>query len=180
MQAFVHLTFDAPSQAALREVQQSLKGAGLPHPATLEQDMTPHLTLAGFDEFDKGVLVEALTDDLEETLSFPMTFASLGAFTGESSILFLAPVVTKALLLLHERVYTVVVAHVRDSHAHYAPGAWIPHCTLALGLTSSQLAEGVKQLSDVRLPLQTRVTKVQLVAYPSMSVLATWSLDTSW
>lgn len=179
MQAFVHLTFDPPSQAAVLEVQQSLKGAGLLHPAMLEE-MTPHLTLAGFGAFDKDVLVEALTDELEETSSFPITFASLGAFTGESSILFLAPVVTKALLLLHERVHTVVVAHVGDSRAHYAPGAWIPHCTLALGLTGPQLAEGVRQLAEVRLPLQTRVTKVRLVAYPSLNVLATWSLDIGW
>lgn len=180
MQAYVHLTFDAPSQAALREVQQGLKGAGLPYAAMPEQDITPHLTLAGFDEFDKGVLVEALTDELEETLSFPMTFASLGAFTGENSILFLAPIVTKALLTLHERVHTVVVAYVGNSDARYAPGAWIPHCTLALGLSGPRLAEGVRQLSELKLPLQARVTQVRLVAYPSLSVLATWSLDTSW
>jgi 2'-5' RNA ligase len=180
VQAFVHLTFDAPGETAIRELQQSLKGAGLPHPAPAEQDTTPHLTLAGFEEFDKDVLVEALTDELDETLSFPVTFASLGVFTGDSKGLFLAPVVTKALLLLHERVHTVVVAHVRGSHAYYVPGAWTPHCTLALGLTGSQLAEGVRRLSDVRLPLQTRVTRVQLVAYPNSNVLATWSLDTSW
>jgi 2'-5' RNA ligase len=180
MQAYVHHTFDAPSQAALREVQQRLKAAGLSHPATPEQDMTSHLTLAGFDEFDRSELVEALTDELDETLSFFMTFASLGAFTGENSILFLAPIVTQALLTLHERVHTVVVAYVGNSDARYTPGVWIPHCTLALGLTSSQLAEGVRQLSELKLPLQTRVTQVRLVAYPSLNVLATWSLDTSW
>lgn len=180
MQAYIHLTFHTPSQAEIRKVQQGLKGAGLSHPATLEQDMTPHLTLAGFDEFDRSELVEALTDELDEALSFFMTFASLGAFTGENSILFLAPIVTKALLTLHERVHRVVIAHVGNSDARYAPGVWIPHCTLALGLSVPQLAEGIRQLSELKLPLQTRVTQVQLVAYPSLNVLATWSLDTSW
>lgn len=38
----------------------------------------------------------------------------------------------------------------------------------------------IAKVSQLKLPLPTRITKVQLVTYPSLSVLATWSLDASW
>ena len=180
MQAFVLLTFDTAGEAAVREIQADLKRSDLLPSTKSEQALAPHLTLAGFEAFDFPTLVEALTDALDEVLSFPVTFASLGAFVGENRVLFLAPVITKPLLALHERIYTAVSANVQDNDARYAPEAWIPHCTLAMELTDSHLAEGIRHLSRLDLPLQAHITRVQLVTYPELSVLAAWSLETSW
>lgn len=180
MQAFVLLTFDATGEAAVKEIQANLTRGEVLLSTKPEQALTPHLTLAGFEAFDLPTLVEALTDALDEVLSFPVTFASLGAFVGENRVLFLAPIITKPLLALHEGIYTAIGASVQGIEARYAPEAWIPHCTLAMELTDSQLAEGVRHLSELDLPLQTHITRVQLVTYPNLSVLAAWSLETSW
>lgn len=181
MQVFVLLTFDAAGEAAVRELQGDLKRAALlPAAATPEQALAPHLTLVGFEAIDTLPLVEALTDALDETTSFPLTFASLGAFVGGNWVLFLAPAITKALLALHERIYAVVEAYALCNDRRYAPDHWVPHCTLAMELTGPQLTEAVRHLSELELPRRVHITRVQLVTYPDLKVLATWSLETSW
>ncbi len=68
-------------------------------------------------------------------------------------------VVDTELLAVHAAAHDTLAGRVRDPSAYYFPGAWVPHCTLAHGLTPSQLSSGFAALQPTE-PVRASVTGV--------------------
>ena len=43
---------------------------------------------------------------------------------------------------MHSAVHDVLAGQVRNPSAYYLPGSWMPHCTLAQGVTDEQVVAG--------------------------------------
>lgn len=140
------LFLDDSADAEIRALCRRLHDAGLPIPE--ESHERPHVRLARAGTIGAGVR-EALRDELR-LLSIPgLWFYTLGTFPSESPALLLGAVVDTELLAVHSAVHDVLAGAVPQPSAYYFPGAWIPHCALARGLTAEQLVAGFAALGSI-------------------------------
>lgn len=131
----------------------------------------PHLSLAIYDDFDLEAGIARLGAFAAAVAPLPLRLAGLGVFAGVSHVLFAAPVVTEALLALHRRFHDEFAPPGAACHAHYRPGAWVPHVTLALNLTGAQLQAGVAAIAPRWTPFETELTAVRLIRYHPVETL---------
>jgi hypothetical protein len=99
----------------------------------------------------------ALEDELR-VLALPSVWlATLGATAGRPGELVLAAVVDAELLAVHVAVHDALAGRVRGPVAAYLPGAWLPHCVLAV----NRPAEAFAALHPVE-PVRARIVGVEV------------------
>lgn len=146
----IGMFFEEEADAAVRRLWRRLASAGLPSLETLGHARhRPHVTLAVTDLPVASIDVEVLP-----SVQLPV----LGTFAGDGGVLFLGAVVSAPLLALHAGV----CRRLHEQWAHYVPGSWVPHCTLAMGLTPAQLSAAAGVLAGFR-PIAARVVGVGVV-----------------
>lgn len=155
----LQLFFDAEGEAEIRELWRRLDDAGVPSlDTTTGGRFLPHVTLAAARSIPAAAR-KALRAELR-LLSIPdLWLHTLGTFPGEERNLLLGAVVDTELLAVHSAVHDVLAGRVGDPSAYYFPGAWIPHCTLAQGITADQLAAGFRALQPPE-PVRASVTRI--------------------
>jgi 2'-5' RNA ligase len=127
----VTLRLDAASAAPVEAMWRALAGAGL-HDDSLRLGYPPHVTLTIHpDGVDAARLAEVVARVALGAEALPLRFAGFGVFAAPAPVLYLAPVVTPALLLRQQAVADAVSD--LPSDPHYRAGVWVPHVTLAKG-----------------------------------------------
>jgi 2'-5' RNA ligase len=163
----VVLHFDEETDRRLRRVWAALDVHGIDSVArTHGASYRPHLTLAIIETADEARATEALRRPLAGVAGLPVTLNAVGFFLTGTAPAYLGVTPTSRLLLLHEQVHAAIgdVA----SWDYYRPGSWVPHCTLAMGVTSpSGVAEVVT--AAVPLPLHATVSGAHLSRLPDNS-----------
>jgi 2'-5' RNA ligase len=140
----LELFFDPHSEAEIKRVWDRLDAAGLASLATrTHRRHRPHITLAVAERIEAARLQEGrdrlAATHLDVTLHSPAVFQ-------RSGVLYLSVVPTPALIRLHRQVHAALHDSLVALWGAYAVGAWVPHCTLAQGLTREQLARGIDLL----------------------------------
>lgn len=149
--------------APVLRMWETLAARGLSRDS-LDLGYAAHVTLAIFpDTADADALAAALEG---WTLARPLAFSGFGLFPGAPSVLFLAPVADAALLEAHAALHRSLPP---GCHAHYAPGHWVPHVTLARDLTDP--AAAVAALAGMALPPTAPPASVDLVRFRPVEVL---------
>ncbi|MDA3624765.1 2'-5' RNA ligase family protein [Saccharopolyspora sp. WRP15-2] len=134
--------FDDRTESEIRGLWQRLDAAGVPSPNGKQR---PHVTLAAAGSIPPAAR-KAVRSELD-LLSIPdLWLHTLGTFPGEDRTLLLGAVVDAELLAVHSAVHDALAGRVQNPSAYYFPGGWIPHCTLAQGLTEDQLSAGFRTL----------------------------------
>lgn len=156
------LYFDGEADSRVRALWRRLDGSGVPSLATrTHRRHRPHLSFAVAGKIPAAARA-ALRRDLA-LLSIPnLWLYTLGTFPHSDNILFLGAVTDAELLAVHSAVHDTLAGKVKHPAAAYLPGAWIPHCTLAAGLSAEQLAAGLAALHPVE-PITATVTGVAIV-----------------
>lgn len=96
----------------------------------------------------------------------------LGMFAGPPCCLWLAPVMTEALRLLHGHVLSALPG---ACHPHYRQDAWVPHITLADDLPDAAAAgAAIAALGFGGLPLIGTLDRIELIRFPPVEIL--WSV----
>ncbi|GKX34043.1 MAG: hypothetical protein MnENMB40S_16610 [Rhizobiaceae bacterium MnEN-MB40S] len=134
----------------------------------------PHITLAVFEaDIPADHLTERLSNLCKNMASFSVANSHFGVFPGEPAYVFLAPVVTKAFLNLHEQV--VGALPTKLIHQHHACGSWVPHITLASVRENPMEALGtiVCNLNEYR----GKVVGLDLVHFPPIEILESFPLS---
>ncbi|MHA6802085.1 2'-5' RNA ligase family protein [Salinifilum ghardaiensis] len=152
----LELLLDETAEEAIRSLRGRLVDAGVPAGGG-----RPHVTLAVAGSIPAAAR-RALRSELSVLAVPQLWLYTLGTFPDPDNVLLLAAVVDTEVLALHSAVHDVLAGRVRAPSAHYLPGAWIPHCTLARGLTSAQLAAGVTALHPVE-PVRAGIRDVAVV-----------------
>jgi len=106
----------------------------------------PHITLADYKELD----VNLYTKKLEEFVAIQekmaaVNFFSVGTFPTNGTI-FLAPTLTDELLTLHHSYHDHFQAFHNNPNSYYVPGKWVPHCTIANHLNSTQFLSAMEYI----------------------------------
>lgn len=139
----VELRFDDDLAHRVRGLWRSLEEIGADS-FGMGGEPVPHISLAVYDKEDQideaaaSRLVERLAERCATT---EVAFAGFGVFPTEENVLFLAPVVTPALLDLHATYHAMAKSLGATCRPYYLPGRWVPHCTLSmLGPTAGVIA----------------------------------------
>lgn len=135
----------------------------------------PHISLAVADSVDLPAPRQLLSDFAQSLQPFELTLAALGWFTASEHVLFLAPKVTSKLLGLHERFFERFSNVADGVLQHYVPATWMPHCTLAMGLSAKQLGLALDACQSFRLPLACTVSEIGLVEFSPVNDVPTVS-----
>ncbi|NCC32283.1 MAG: 2'-5' RNA ligase family protein [Chloroflexia bacterium] len=138
----IELFLDNHAEAAVRDLWLTLSRL-LGTPRLDAYGMRPHVTLLAGSQLHTYALRPLLSAIAATTPPFEISFATAATFLARDGIVFLAPTPTLALLQIQQTLYHAVVATGISVGSHYTPEMWIPHCTLAVGLTDAQAARAI-------------------------------------
>ncbi len=123
--------------AAIRTAWTRLAAAGLPSLArNIHPTNRPHLTLATVDDFPSGV-EHRLAQLFDAALPVPVTLDRVVVLDGSAPLVWLVRP-TRALTALHAAVWDVL-DRAEGQRPWHAPGAWVPHLSLALRFRDADL-----------------------------------------
>lgn len=159
----VVLYFDDVTELRVRRMWAALDRHGVASAATAHgSGFRPHVTLAIVETTRPVQVAGKLRTPLADIAGLPLTLGALGFFLTDLAPAYLAVAPTGRLLAVHEEVHTALEG--TRGWNHYRPGTWMPHCTLAMGV-SSPSAVG-EALAGSPLPIQASVASAQLVQLP--------------
>jgi len=99
----------------------------------------PHVTLGIYpDDVPLAALQATLQAVTATWHRLPLSLAGFGLFVEPAPVVWIAPVVTTALLALHGELQTAL-GHL-SGNPHYRPDAWVPHVTLSGSLRNPEAA----------------------------------------
>jgi len=157
----IELALDRESAAAVRTLWRRLAEAGIRFMATSGAD--PHVSLGIWDSLEVEPAIAEVTALAPATAPVPLTFTAVRTFGAEVVYLALAP--SPRLVDLQARVQARIGALGRRGWPHYAPAAWVPHCTLAMDLGSVSAATALALAAELPLPLDARLDRVGIVEF---------------
>ncbi|MEV4659503.1 2'-5' RNA ligase family protein [Micromonospora sp. NPDC049301] len=133
----VELVCSPGLDGAVRSAWDRLAAAGLPSLArNTHPTNRPHLTLAAVDEFPPGA-EHRLCELFAAMLPVPVTLDRIAVLDGSAPLVWLLRP-TPALTELHLATWDVLRA-ADGQRPWHAPGAWVPHLSLALRFRDADL-----------------------------------------
>jgi hypothetical protein len=161
----IELVLDDGGAAPIRDAWRRLAEEGI-GTAMHGTESRPHPSLGVADDVDPPALERLAAEVAAAIGPVPVVFSSVGVFATDPAVVFLAPVVTPALLRLHEDVQTRFAGVATRPWPHYAPGAWVPHCTVAIDVARADLGRALALAVDaVRLPLSGTLDRIGVVRF---------------
>jgi hypothetical protein len=147
----VRFRLDDTAAAELTGLRERARGGGCAVPGA-----RPAVTVAAAAGIPAAARA-ALADELRVLALPTLWLATLGSVAGRADELVLAAVVDAELLAVHGAVHDALAGRVRGPLAAYLPGAWLPHCVLAL----DRPAAAFGALHPVA-PVRARVASVEI------------------
>jgi len=157
----IELALDAGSAAPVRALWRRLAEAGIRFMADSGAD--PHVSLVIWDGLDVERAAAEVAALAGETAPVPVSFTRVSAFGAE--VVYLMPAPSAPLADLQARVDARLASLGHARWPHYAPAAWVPHCTLAMDLGSVSAATALALAADFSLPLDARLDRVGIVEF---------------
>jgi 2'-5' RNA ligase len=156
------LYLDPETEEAVRSVWEALAEAGVDR-SMADGGIRPHVTLAVSDHVELNLLKEATARFAASRPSFRLTLSHTGLFPTAEGVLFYGVTLTHTLLEVHGEYSRIFGWHARQPYAYYRVGAWVPHCTLAMGLLPTQFGEAIGIAQRAALPLYGSVHQMGLI-----------------
>jgi 2'-5' RNA ligase len=159
MVAALELYLDVDATRRIRTLWRALEDDGIPTLASLlSSKHRPHVSLAAARRLDPAAVAKALDGmPVGRGLSLDMDF--VGQFVGR--VLWLGVTPTEPLLRLHRSVHERLDAAGVEVWDLYAPGRWVPHCTISLRVPNPSMAPAIRRCLEV-LPLRATITGAAL------------------
>jgi 2'-5' RNA ligase len=159
------LFLDTETENIIRRAWSILRTRGLSSPL-LRSGGKPHLTLAIWEDLEPDMVLEDLEDFALTHREFPVTFSSIATFGPESGTVFLGPVFTPPLIIVHDQLYRIFKEVSELSAGLYRPGFWVPHCSLTIGLPPDNLREAINTCMEIiSLPIRGWIREIGLLTF---------------
>lgn len=167
----ITLRLDCASAAVVTAIARPFLEVGWSPPVAI---YPPHVTLCAYPNDAPLHQLRATIERLAARWQkLPIALASLGIFIGPPPVLFLAPVVTAALLARYAELSAALPRMSADPH--FQPTAWVPHVTLAIASQDVRPA-----LTDLpALPIPAALDRLELVRFPPTVILASLNLGST-
>ena len=128
----------------------------------------PHLTFAIYDEIAPDVLSQAMRETFSNQPRLSITFTGIRCFEAVPLVLWAAPGDASELQRLHALVHARLdPALCRE---YYRPGAWVPHCTLAMRVAEDRTAAARSFVEEPIEPFEVIFDMADCVTFPPLAV----------
>jgi len=159
----VTLLLDPDCTARIRGLWQALARERLSDSA-VSLNYDPHVTLAIHDDTaDPAVLSDGARSAASGWNALPVTCAALAVFPATPSTLWIAPTVTTELLRAHAELCAALPS--TSLHAHYRPGTWMPHITLADDLGAGSIGAALTTSAAAFRPFVASLDRIEVVSF---------------
>ena len=174
------LYFDPPTEERIRGAWKTLDEAGISD-SMPKGGYRPHVSLGVCNHLETNSLAQELTTFAAGIAPFRLSFPNIGIFSTSEGVVYLGTTVTEQLLNVHTAFHEIFKKYAKEQREYYTVGQWVPHCTLAFGLSEDQIAEAVTVCRQIDLPVSTEVTGIGLVEVSATGcqTLAAFSLKTT-
>jgi 2'-5' RNA ligase len=125
------------------------------------EEIRPHITLAVCNKTNVESAIKSL-QALSVQHEMDLVFDILASFP-TSGTLFLSPTITEEHIRLHQIFHELITPHTEEHSKYYLPDHWNPHCTLAIRLNRTELAQAYGHIVKDFVPLRSRITEIGLV-----------------
>ncbi len=129
----------------------------------LDAGYRPHVSLGVCNGFESSAFEGELSTFAASVAPFSLSFSSIGIFPGAQGVIFLGVTVTNHLLDVHAAFHKIFKTHAQDQSEYYAVEKWVPHCTLAFGLSERQISGAVPICRGIPLPISAEVREIGLM-----------------
>lgn|GEM_PF-1733634 len=160
----IELCFDPESDQRLRRVWSRLS-AFYGGPQDSELGVRPHITLALFrNKEPEGIpdLAMFLASRLEP---FGLRLATVEQFSTTEGVVYLRPEPSAELARAHDLLQELLGQQRDLVHTYYRPGAWHPHCTVAINVPASFLDLVISECRSPQVLGDVQVVRLQVVRY---------------
>ena len=159
----VVLYFDYESSDRIYAVKQLLTDNGI----KINEIAKPHISLAIYDDIDEQELIAKIKEFTRRRIDLFLTLSYIGIFPSNENAVFLAPKVTQNLLDFHFEFLQFMSGLKSKLNAYYDVTAWVPHCTIGMNITDTELSKAVTILKDnAKLPIEGRLDRIAIVKFP--------------
>ncbi len=127
----------------------------------------PHVTLGIADRLQLEPCTQYLAEFANTHAAFPLTFSSLGLFPSQSSgAVFLGVTPSPQLLEIHIDFHLTFSVYGEGLRRYYFPGIWVPHCTLADGITCDVAPKALEVCQETLLPIRATAAGIGILEFP--------------
>ena len=172
----VELYFDPLTEASIRGAWKAIDEAGISD-SMPKGGYRPHVSLGVCDHLETDSLAQELSNFAASVAPFRLSFPNIGVFSTSEGVIFLGVTVTEALLSVHAAFHKIFKKYAREQREYYTVGQWMPHCTLAFGLSETQIVEAVTLCRQIVLPTSTKVREIGVVEVSPTSCQTLYSFN---
>jgi 2'-5' RNA ligase len=157
----IELFFDQALETAVRQIWQDIAQSGLKS-AMLEAQYQPHVSLAVCEALNMAAFAAEIEVFAAGQTPLPISLQNIGIFPTEEGVVFLGVTVTAELLAMHAAFHLAFARHGVDQWDYYLPGQWVPHCTLAYGLSHEEIGKACQIVQRASFPLKGWVRQIAI------------------
>ena len=174
------LYFDPPTEARIRGVWKTLDDAGISD-SMPKGGYRPHISLGICEHLELNAFAKELSTFAANLAPFRLSFPNIGIFSTSEGVVYWGATATKQLLNVHTAFHEIFKKYAKEQREYYTVGRWVPHCTLAFGLSEEQIAEAVTVCRQIGLPVSTEIKGIGVVEVSPAGcrTLSSFSLKTS-
>ena len=158
----VELYFDPSTEKCIRSAWKAIDEAGISD-SMPKGGYRPHISLGICNHLESNTFEKELSSFAASVPPFQLSFPNIGIFSTSEGVVFLGVTVTEELLSVHAAFHKIFKKHAEDQREYYTVGQWVPHCTLAFGLSEDQIVEAVTVCRRIVLPTSTKVREIGVV-----------------
>jgi len=142
----------------------------------IDEGTEPHVTLSIYKDLPLDDFENKLKIFAKEIQSFKIIYSSVGIFTNDNPVIFLAPVVTSKLLDVHKKFHNYFKEYNDIAWDYYKPNQWVPHSTLCMNLSEEILKKSTGIISNIKLPIETIIEKIGILEFSPNKALNQFKL----
>jgi 2'-5' RNA ligase len=145
-----------------------------PVPSMAALDYPPHVTLAIYDVISAAELRDALRVAFGGCQRIRLRFHKLAYFDQPQLVFWAAPEPSEPLLCAHAAIHRLIDPSL--CREHYRPGAWVPHCTLATGVSAHNRQEAIALAEEKIEPCDVVFDKADCVEFMPVRIMEEYAL----
>ncbi len=139
----------------------------------------PHLTFAIYDSpaIDQMTVGTAMRDAIAGQAQLRIAFCRISWFAGPPLVLWAEPAADEALARIHRSISASIdPAYCR---AHYRPGAWTPHCTLAMHIAEARRDDAIRFARSYNRKIEVLFDVADCLVFPPVRIVSEQRLPPS-
>ncbi len=166
---------DRSLERRIRQIWNELGEIGISS-NLLDDGGRPHMSLA---------VCEGLGGDFERRFSsfagaiapVEVSLQAAGTFGLENGVVFLAPAASRRFMRVHSSLYASLAESMENRSKLYEPGAWVPHCTVAMGLAPDEICRAIGVCAGKGFPMEGNLERAAVMEFGESGVLACREFD---